>query len=155
MRTPRRRAEPPSAAPASLLPAEGRLLGILVGNPRARAAVLGNLEMTDFSGSRVEPILRTLVEEARDDPDGLDAASIMAQLPDEASRNLVARALLEQEGDGTEEDARDCLRAVRKKRLSLERGHVQRELERTADPAVVNNLLSRKMELSRKIDALS
>ena len=96
------------------------------------------------------------MEETRDDPDGVDAASLIGKLSDEPSRNLMARALLEREGEeGTTDDARNCMRAIRKDRLSAERRDLQRELEQAADPAALNDLLSRKMELSRKIDALS
>jgi DNA primase len=149
----RPRPRPPQPAP--LLPAEGKLLGMLLGNPRARAAVLERIDLDDLAGSRIEPIVRALLEQARTNPEEVDAATFVAGLPDEASRALVARSLLEQEDDGTPEEARDCLRAVRRNRLAQERRRLQRELEGTVDPAALNELMSRKMELSRKIDALS
>jgi len=137
-----------------LKPAEGRLLGILVGNPGARAKVLGSVEIDDFEGSRIEPILRTLLEGAGDEDEPLEPAAMTALLPDDESRALVTRAVLEHE-EGSAEEAESCLLAIRKSRLTQERDRVQRELERAHEPAATNELMSQKIELSRQIDALS
>jgi DNA primase len=142
-------------APLTVTPAERRLLGILFADAETRAAVLEHLHPDDLSGSPIEPILRVLIEHAQTDPGAEDAAALMAVIPDEAGRNVVARALVEQEDEeSTVDDARSCLRAIRKARLSVERRDLQKELERTADPSALDELLSRKIELSRKIDAL-
>ena len=64
--------------------------------------------------------------------------------------------LLEQEEEeGSEEEARSCLTAIRLTRLTRERDHVQRELEQSRDAAHLEELMGRKMELSRQIDALA
>jgi len=123
----------------------------------ARAKVLGSVEIDDFEGSRIEPILRVLLDGAGDAPgtdDPLEAAELTALLPDDESRALVTRAVLEHE-EGSAEEAESCLRAIRKSRLTQERDRVQRELERAREPAATNELMSQKIELSRRIDALS
>ena len=146
--------------PPPVQPAELRLLGALLASRKALDAVLEEIELDDFHGSRIEPVLRTLVEYAREEPEGIEPAVLAEKLPDEESRTLMTRALLAQEVDeGSVEDARNCLRAVEKSRLTRERERIQRELHHVAtrsggDPATVNDLMVQKMDLSRKIDAL-
>jgi DNA primase len=144
---------PPAGPPLNL--AEGRLLAILASNPQVREALRLDLEPEDFAGSRAEPILRTLLEQGMDDP-SLEPARLAGLLPDEASRSLLARVILEQEEEGgSESEARSCLSAIRRTRLKRERDRVQRQLERNRDAAALEELMARKMELSRQIDALS
>jgi len=143
----------PAGRPAPVLnPAEARLLGILITNPVARLAVLDSIDVEDLGGSRLQPIVAAL--EGVGDA-AIDAAAFLELLPDDESRALAARALMQQDGEGTPEDAAECLRTLHRARLTRERDKIQRELERSADTAALNDLMSRKMELSRRIDALS
>ena len=151
-----RRATPPPP----VKPAELRLLGALLSSRKALDAVLKEIELDDFQGSRIEPVLRTLVEFAQDDPQRIEPAVLAEKLPDDESRTLMTRALLAQEvEEGSVEDARSCLLAVRKSRLTRDRERVQRELHQLAgrsggDPATMDELMIQKMDLSRRIDAL-
>ncbi len=136
--------------------AQGRLLGLLAARPAVRAALRRELEPEDFAGSAAEKIVETVLE------DESGAAEIAGRLDDEASRTLLARALFELEEDEemddiSEQEARLCLSAIRRTRLTRERAQVQRQLEQGGETDVANldELMALKMDLSRQIDALS
>lgn len=140
--------------------AEGRLLAILASNPRVRTTLRSELEDTDFAGSGAEIIIKTLLEGESNDPP-LEPLTLTGLLPDEANRSLLARVLLErdeeeeQDEQGEEKEARNCLSAIRRTRLTRERAVVQKQLESSHDTAIMEELMTTKIELSRRIDALS
>ena len=144
--------------PVKLNRAEGRLVAILASNPRIRATLRQEVADDDFAGSGAETLMRTLLEDETADP---QPASLAGLLPDEASRALLARVLLErdeeeeQDEDGSEQEARSCLSAIRRTRLTREREAVQKQLENSHDAANMEELMTTKIELSRRIDALS
>ncbi len=147
-----------SPPPVKLNRAEGRLVAILASNPRVRATLRREVADDDFTGSGAETLMRTLLEDESADQ---QPASLAGLLPDEASRTLLARVLLErddeeeQDEDLSEREARSCLSAIRRTRLTREREAVQKQLERSHDAANLEELMATKIELSRRIDALS
>jgi hypothetical protein len=138
--------------------AEGRLVAILASNPRVRAVLRREVADDDFAGSGAETLMRTLLEDESADQ---QPASLAGLLPDEASRSLLARVLLErdeeeeQDESVSEQEARSCLSAIRRTRLTREREAVQKQLENSHDAANLEELMATKIELSRRIDALS
>jgi DNA primase len=150
-------ARPPQPA-APMNRAEGRLVVLLAQSPQARDTMRRELEDGDLAGSSAETIVKTLLEEPADRL--LEPANLAGLLPDEASRALLARVLLErdeeeEQTEGQAEEARSCLAAIRRSRLTRERAAVQKQLETNRDAVNLEELMARKMELSRRIDALS
>jgi hypothetical protein len=143
-----------------LNPAQGRLLAILASNPSVRKTLRQEVVDDDFEGSGAETLMRTLLDDESADPQ-LEPTSLAGLLPDEASRSLLARVLLErdeeeeQDEDGSEQEARHCLAAIRRTRLTRQREAVQKQLEKSHDEANLEELMATKIELSRRIDALS
>ena len=53
------------------------------------------------------------------------------------------------------DEALRCAESIRLRRLRTERDRLQKEMEREADVARLDDLMRRKVEVSREIDALS
>ncbi len=113
---PPRLVEKPAAAAAKegkdfLLPAEKRLLQIVLQNPEVRAQVLAALKEEDLVGLKSQPAFRLLCEHHRSGRE-IAYASLAKALPP-ALASLINVALMERLGPGTVEEAADCLHELR------------------------------------------
>jgi hypothetical protein len=73
----------------------------------------------------------------------------------EPSRSLVARLAVRSDPSMSRDEALRCVESLRLRRLRREREQLQKEMEKEISAARLDELLRRKMELSRQIDSLS
>lgn len=132
--------------------AEARLVRGLVEDPGCRSRLLGEILPADLEGSRVAGIISGIAGlESSEQP--VSYADLSAALGDR-DRELLARIGMRGEGPPDAEEAEDCLQALRRARLVRERKGVQKEMERAADPQRLEELMKRKLDLSRQIDGM-
>ena len=148
------RQRPPQSRPVP--EAEMRLVTCLL-----RAAEQNQLpedvDLTDLAGSRVEPIVRLIVERAFEGKT-VDYPTILDALEDEADRTLLTGiAFREEPDDGPGVD--DCLAALRRRRLAREEKQLAREIgdlqKGAVSTAEIDKQLLRLQELARQRDSLS
>ncbi len=155
--------EKPAAAAAKegkdfLLPAEKRLLQIVLQNPEVRALVLAALKEEDLVGLKSQPAFRLLCEHHRSGRE-IAYASLAKALPP-ALASLINVALMERLGPGTVAEAADCLHELRVCSLETARTALRKEAERcqkTGDRerslkliAQLNDLIGKMMSLERE-----
>ncbi len=141
------------AAPVSLRDAEARLVQALVEDPRARARLVPEILPADLEGSPVATIVSRIAT-LESEGDVITYAGLTAALPDR-DRQLLARIALRGDPPVDEREAAECLASLRRMRLMRERESLQKEMERTSEPARLDELMRRKVDLSRRIDAMS
>jgi DNA primase len=148
-------ANPAEEAKDSLLPAEKRLLQILIENKELRPYIMAEIREDDIKGLKSEPVFRIIFDCFRKDSD-----LILHELQKEAGPSLarlVSQALLEQEEPPTAEEALDCLCALQKTRKECEIKSLQAEivrLEKQGEKDQLRDLLTRKQDLIKQIMAL-
>jgi DNA primase len=155
--------ENPAGAPRKegkdfLLPAEKRLLQIVLQNPEVRAQVLAALKEEDLVGLKSQPAFRLLCEHHRSGRE-IAYASLAKALPP-ALASLINVALMERLGPGTVAEAADCLHELRVCSLETARTALRKEAERcqkTGDRvkslkliAQLNDLIGKMMSLERE-----
>lgn len=133
--------------------AEAGLVRALVENAEARLALLGEILPDDVAGSEVAVIIAHIGELAREGRD-VTWATITDGL-DERPREVLTRIAMRGEPAPGEDEARHCLDTLRKARLVRERSGIQREMELAANQGRLDELMRRKIELSRRIDEMS
>ena len=144
-----------NVGPSILLPAEKRLLQILVGDEEVRRKVLLEVRENDFEGLKSEPVFRIILDWFRKDKD-----FILHELQKEIGPTLapsVIQALLEKGEPPTVEEAYDCLCALQISCKESELKRIQGEIgghEKRGDNEKVESLLRRKQILIRQILAL-
>jgi hypothetical protein len=69
-------------------------------------------------------------------------------------RDILAQIAMRGDPSPDEEEAVQCLQTLRRRRLIKERDGIQKEMEKTPDPAQLEELMRRKIDLSRRIDAM-
>jgi DNA primase len=142
------------AAPAArAMESETRLVRALLESADLRAELLGLLSEDDLAGTAIEAVVRAV--------EGLGRAGQEISYPRlsevllEPARSLLARIAMEPEPVVSSSEALRCVESIRVRRLRREREGLQRQMEAEADPARLDDLMRRKMEVSRQIDSLS
>jgi DNA primase len=159
----RRLVEQPAPAPSGegkdfLLPAEKRLLQIVLQNPEVRDGILSALKDEDLVNLKSQPAFRLLCEHHRSGRE-IAYASLAKALPP-ALASLINVALMERLGPGTAEEAADCLHEFRVCALEARRSALRKEAERSQKAgdrerslqliAQLNDLIGRMMSLERE-----
>jgi len=159
LRERRTNAQPAGAraqAPAPSQPvkeAEARLLRALVEVEKCRSRLLPEILPADLEGTATASIVNRIAElESRGRE--ISYGELTGELS-ERERDLLAGIMMRGDPPPDEEEAAQCLQTLRRFRLIRERGGVQREMEGAPDEARLEELMRKKMDLSRKIDALS
>jgi DNA primase len=159
----RRLADNPALGPAReekefLLPAEKRLLQIILQNREVGAAALAAVGDEDLIGLKSEAAFRLLRERHRLGQD-IVYASLSKALPPPLAR-LMSLAMMERLGPGTTEEAADCLLELRAHSLERRRGALRKEQERCQKcgdrdksmklTAELNDLINKIMALEKE-----
>jgi DNA primase len=145
-------AQKPENAAFSILPAEKRLLQILIGDAEIRRKVLPEVRENDFEGLKCEPVFRIILATFKKDKD-----FIFPELQKEIGPALapsVSQVLLEKGQPPTVEEAFDCLCALQVSCKEAELKKIQSEiggLEKKGEAGIVETLLRRKQVLIRQI----
>jgi DNA primase len=145
----------PAATDADRLkPAERHLLAALLHDPARAMDALASLDEADFEGLGAAGILRTALGLRPEAPDAVPGL-LIARLSEGEAGLLTALA-----AGGSPADPVECARALRLMRYERERGALQREIDRlqslgaAADPAAIDDVLTRKTELLTRLEVL-
>ncbi len=153
---------PGQAAPARkdeegefFLPAEKRLLQILVGHPEMMSEVFAEVKEGHFAGLKGEPIF-TLIRECFRRGQDVQIHELR-QRTDPAVAKHLTRALLEAPSDPTPDEVHDCLDALWRISLQTRLRALQSEIvraEREGDRSRLAALLFEKQDLARQVQVL-
>ena len=135
-----------------LLPAEKRLLQILLSDKELAAGLLAEAREEDFRGLRGEPALSFILDCTRKGKRVLLPEVSQAVGPD-LSRSI-SELLQERRGRGSEEEVMDCLQTLRKTVLEARLRALQKEIvrcERNGEKEKLNALLSQRQALTKEI----
>jgi DNA primase len=146
----RQRAE----ADAPIREVEARLVTAMIRVPDGPAAVRASLDPTDLVGLRVATIVDTICR-LFDEGIRTDYPTVHGAIPNEEDRQLFSRIAFRDEPEVEAGEIEHCARVIRRERLIKEGHEVQQAIQNAVDPAVVDALLQRKLQLGRQIDALS
>jgi DNA primase len=151
-------AEPLQEAKEFLLPAEKRLLQIILENRELAPEVVAAIRDEDLAGLKSEAAFRRICEVHRSGGEVV-YASLSKALPPQLAR-LLSLAMMERLGPGTIEEAADCLHELRKFSLEIRRGALRKEAERCQKSgdrekslkliAQINDLIEKIMTLERE-----
>jgi DNA primase len=151
-------AEPLQEAKEFLLPAEKRLLQIILENRELAPEVVAAIRDEDLAGLKSEAAFRSIREVHRSGGEVV-YASLSKALPPQLAR-LLSLAMMERLGPGTIEEAADCLHELRKFSLESRRGALRKEAERCQKSgdrekslkliAQINELIEKIMTLERE-----
>jgi DNA primase len=150
--SPAPRAGPAPARRAQVGEAEARLIQALVETESCRSRLLPEILPADLEDSPVASIvsrIAALDSEGR----GVTYAELTSTLPDR-EREILAQIAMRGDPSPDEEEAAHCLETLRRGRLIRERNGIQKEMERTPDPARLDELMRKKIDLSRRIDSM-
>ncbi len=140
---------------ALLLPAEKRLLQILLGDQGLAPEFLAQTRPGDFGGLKGEPAFLLLLEGCRKGEKTVLPELAKAVGP-ELSRQI-SELMLEKSRAGTAEEALDCLNSLRKNSLQGQVEALQKEIvrcERNGEKDRLSRLLSQKQNLTKQIISL-
>ncbi len=138
---------------APIAGSEGRLLRAMLEDAVLLEEMLPQLTDEDLAGSALEGVVRAVA--------GLRLAgepvsyARLTEVLEEPGRSHLARLAMTADPVVSREEALRCMDSIRLRRLRRERESLQKEMEREADRARLQELMRRKMELSRQIDTLS
>jgi DNA primase len=138
-----------------LLPAEKRLLQILLEDQKLTANLLKEVREADFLGLRSEAALGFVLDCARKGKRVLFSELSRAVGPEVWGQ--VSEMMQERSGRGTPEEALDCLQTLRKTALEARLHTLQKEIvrcERNGEKEKLSRLLSQKQALTRQILAM-
>jgi len=135
--------------------AEAQLVASLIQGGEEAPDEAVDIHDDDLAGTRVATIVHA-IRALRERGEPADFPSVFQALDSEDERGLLARiALHEEEGPQVPKRLGECLKVLRKERLVRERGKLLKEIESSAsDPALLDALLIRKLEIGRLIDSL-
>ncbi len=140
---------------ALLLPAEKRLLQILLEDQKLTADLLKEVREADFLGLRSTAALGFLLDCAREGKRVLFSELSRAVGPE--LWRQVSEMMQEPSGRGTYEEAQDCLLTLRRTALEGRLRALQKEIvrcERNGEKEKLTRLLSQKQDLTRQILAM-
>lgn len=140
-------------APVRLTTAEGRLVRALVESVDLRAELLGQLPDDALAGSPIEAVVRAVHGLAAEG--GEVSYGTLAELLEEPIRSELAMLAVEQAPAVGRAEALHCIESMRMRLLKRERDRLQKEMESATDASQLEELLRRKVELSREIDSLA
>ncbi len=132
--------------------AESRILRAMLDSRDVRKAMLDELQADDLEISRIAPIvkvIRDLVVRQED----VTYPRVAALVSDDA-RDIITRVAALPHPPATLEEGRGCLMALRAARLERQMGDIQKRLETGGKAMEIDELLRRKVELKRRIEAL-
>ncbi|HXI04497.1 MAG TPA: DNA primase, partial [Candidatus Saccharimonadales bacterium] len=132
---------------------EARLVQALVESGPCRARLLAELLPADLQGSVVARIVDGLASLERSGEE-VTYPSVAEGLQ-EGDKEVLTRIAMRGDPVPGEAEALHCLETLRRGRLVRERTQIQREMESTSDPVRLEELMRRKIDLSRRIDAIS
>jgi DNA primase len=147
--------EPDREESESFLPAEKRLLQILLEDSRIAALLEAKMKPEDYKGLKSEPAFTFILENSRK-----GKAVVFPELSQAVGAQLARRLSqisLEQIGRATEEEALDCLFSLRKTSLESQFLALQKEIvrcERNGEKERLCRLLGQKQSLARQILSL-
>lgn len=137
---------------AGLLPAEKRLVEIMLQNPHVAGQLLDQTEEDEFSGLASEPALKFMRDCVRG-----RRRIVQAELGKAISPQLwrwISEAMLERLGKGTLEEAMENLTSLRKAQLEGLSRSLQKEIDRcqrSGEKEKLAPLLAQKQALTKKI----
>ncbi len=133
--------------------AEARLVQGLVESEACRSALLHGILPPDLDSTEIGAIVEAITSLDRTG-ESVTYGSLCESLREE-DKQLLTRVAMRGSPPPDPEEARHCLESLRRVRLVRERGAIQKEMEGIDDPVRLEELLRRKIELSRRIDELS
>ena len=139
-------------APTRFTTAEGRLVRALVESTELREELLAQLQTDELEGSLVDDIVRALQGLTADG--GEVTYATLVETLNEPVRSVLAMLAVEQAPTVDRAEAMHCIDSMKMRRLKRERDMLQKEMESATD-AQLEDLLRRKVELSRQIDSLA
>jgi DNA primase len=130
---------------------EARLVRLVLSSPEARDRARLALDPTDLTGTRVDTIVRTILEL---DSQGLpvEGPLVVDALENEADRELLTRIAFRDEAPGGADEVDGCLVTLRKTRLKKEHSDERRELDALSRDDQTERLL-KLMKLGQEMDA--
>ena len=134
------------------LPAEKRLLQILLEDKELASGLLAEVQEEDFRGLRGEPALTFILDCTRKGKRVL-LSELSGTVGAELSRSI-SELLQERRGRGSGEEAMDCLQTLRRTALETRIRALQKEIvrcERNGEREKLAALLSQKQALTKKI----
>lgn len=149
------RAEKAAEGPGRFLPAERRLLQIVIGADELRADIYAEIREGDFRGLKCEPIFGIILDWFKNDKD-LIIHELQKEI-DPSLAPLLSLVQMEQGQPPTLEEALDCLRALRRMSMEAEIKRLQADigrLEKSGDAKAVQDLLFRKQDLIKELMSL-
>jgi len=145
-----------AAPPAeTFLPAEKRLLQILIEDRNLRPDIFVDLKEEDVAGLKSRPIFAIMLELFRKNRD-FNLNDMQKSITPELAREF-SQALLEKRDAPDRDEALDCLCALRIAAKESEIRKVQAEIaveEKSGDRTKLDALMNRKLELTRQVMAL-
>ncbi len=148
----RRSSEQPREEKPIFLPAEKRLLQILLGNPEACSGFLDRARPEDFKGTQSEPAFLFILDQHRKGKK-ITLSELAGAVGKEFSQHI-SRAMLEKARPGTAEEALDCLISLRKAFLQTRLQALQKEIvrcEKSGQKDELRRLLSQKQSLTKQM----
>ncbi|HUA00414.1 MAG TPA: DNA primase [Candidatus Aquilonibacter sp.] len=131
-------------------PAERRLIQMLVEAEGFREKLASALAAEALHrGLETERILEVLITKVGERPDAATLASAL----EERDRRLLFEVLFEPAVEATWEEAESCLGVLRSRPVEQELAELQKKIESPVQPEDLNRLLSRRLELQKKLAA--
>jgi DNA primase len=131
---------------------ESRLLRALMDAREARVALLAEIEDGDLEISRIAEVVKVIRDLVVKEEDVTYPR--VASLVSDQAREIITRAAALPHPPATLDEGRGCVMALRAARLERQMGDIQKRLESGGKAAEVDDLLRRKVELKRRIEAL-
>jgi DNA primase len=137
---------------AGVTEAESRLLRAMMDAEEVRRVILEEIDEEDLKGSWIAEMvgaIRALVVKGEE----VSYPRVAARVGDDA-REMMTRIAALPHPPATLEEGRGCLMALRAARFERLMGDIQKRLESGGEAAEVDDLLRRKVDLKRKMEAL-
>ena len=132
--------------------AESRLLRSVMDSEDVRRLILDEIEDGDLEISRIAEVLKT-IRELVVKGENVTYPRVASLVSDDA-RDIITRVAALPHPPATPEEGRGCLMALRAARLQRQMGDIQKRLESEGKVEETDDLLRRKVELKRRIEAL-
>lgn len=140
-------------APSRLMESEARLIRALLESSDLCGELMSRLTPADMAGSTIEGMLRA-IQSLGGEKTRITYATL-SEVLEEPARTILAGLAMKPEPVVSRDEALRCVDSIRLRRLRREREDLQKEMEKELDSARLDDLMRRKMEVSRQIDSLS